>query len=77
MPAHVSFPVAAGTCLFYDNSIMHTSMPNTSGKDRCCLITSYKPNGGCGEVPTSGFGRPETVIWAPRTILHEFYTNPY
>ena len=55
MPGHIAFaPCPAGTCVFYDNSIMHTSLPNTSGSDRCALITSYKPNGGCGEVNSRG-----------------------
>ena len=27
----------------------HTALPNTSGRDRCCLIASYKAAGGCSE----------------------------
>ena len=49
MPNSISLPVRAGTVVFYDNRIFHTSYPNTSTRDRCCLITSYKPLGGCGE----------------------------
>jgi hypothetical protein len=49
MPDSIHFPCKAGTCVFYDNRIFHTSLPNTSRRDRCCLITSYKPLGQAGE----------------------------
>lgn len=42
MPNHVSFSCVVGTCVFYDNRIFHTALPNTSAKDQCCLIASYK-----------------------------------
>eukprot|EP01050_Picozoa_sp_SAG11_P012100 SAG11_NODE_1324_length_5199_cov_5.524902_4_plen_113_part_00 len=29
--------------------LQHTAFPNTSARDRCCLIASYKTAGGCGE----------------------------
>ena len=44
-----TFPAKAGTCVFYDNRVWHTALPNTSGRDRCCLIASYKSAGGCSE----------------------------
>ena len=44
-----TFPCSAGTTVFYDNRVWHTALPNTSGRDRCCLIASYKAAGGCSE----------------------------
>lgn len=41
MPNHVTFPAKAGTSVAYDNRIWHNAFPNTSGKDRRCLICSY------------------------------------
>lgn len=45
MRNHVTFPCRAGTAVAYDNRIWHNAMPNTSGVDRRCLITSYKRYG--------------------------------
>lgn len=36
-------PGSAGTVVIYDNYIYHNALPNTSGRDRCALITSYQP----------------------------------
>ena len=41
MPNHVTFPAKAGTAVAYDNRIWHNAFPNTSVKDRRCLICSY------------------------------------
>ena len=40
-----TFPCTAGTTVFYDNRVWHTALPNTSGRDRCCLIAGYKTAG--------------------------------
>ena len=42
-PSFVKFPCKAGTVVIYDNFIYHNALSNTSGKDRCALITSYQP----------------------------------
>eukprot|EP01050_Picozoa_sp_SAG11_P015821 SAG11_NODE_2092_length_3841_cov_2.213789_6_plen_400_part_00 len=44
-PSFIKFPCKAGTSVMYDNRIFHNALPNTSGYDRCCLITSYQPFG--------------------------------
>lgn len=44
-PAFLKFPCKAGTVVMYDNRIFHNALPNTSGADRCALITSYQPYG--------------------------------
>ena len=44
-PTFVKFPCKAGTVVMYDNRIFHNALPNTSGVDRCALITSYQPYG--------------------------------
>ena len=44
-PSFIKFPCKAGTTVIYNNRIFHNALPNTSGHDRCCLITSYQPFG--------------------------------
>jgi hypothetical protein len=44
-PSFLRFPCKAGTVVMYDNRIFHNALCNTSGRDRCCLITSYQPFG--------------------------------
>jgi hypothetical protein len=48
MPNCVSFTGKAGTALLFDTACWHTAMPNTSGKDRRCVIMGWAMASGGG-----------------------------
>ena len=38
----MSVPLAAGSVLFFHDLLLHASNPNTNGKDRYCMIPTYR-----------------------------------
>ena len=54
MPNMIECAVKAGTAVAFDSSIWHTSLPNTSSKDRRTTLTGYRSSVASG----SGGGWP-------------------
>jgi len=64
MPNLVRAAVGAGCALLFDSSIWHTSMPNTSGRDRCSCQFSYRSSECSG-------AESREPSWGPRAGLSE------
>ena len=43
MPGMVSVEVKAGSAFLFDTRLWHTTLPNTGGRDRWCVLTLYSP----------------------------------
>ena len=57
--------------MIYDNFIYHNALQNTSGQDRCALITSYQPLrlGAVGSQSGQVLGNAQRLLAAVRSPL--------
>jgi ectoine hydroxylase-related dioxygenase (phytanoyl-CoA dioxygenase family) len=85
----MSVPLEAGSVLFFHDLLLHASNPNTNGKDRYCMIPTYRsvedndpvrvplaetqPVLGFGSLSRSRVGSTDIVLCLPR--FHEGTVN--
>ncbi|MBA2482801.1 MAG: phytanoyl-CoA dioxygenase family protein [Planctomycetes bacterium] len=61
--------VRAGTCIIFHDLALHASFPNTSGKDRWCIISTYRD--GSADDYDYGFARAQFMVrgqWIAKSL---------